>query len=84
MQQADQEYIPKFQKEADNSQKRFKKWTKSENEEYAKYLLAHLDEIQENEHRVSHCFFNKMSKELQINRDNLQCRSHHQKMLKKH
>ena len=31
MQQADQEYIPKFQKEAENSQKMFKKWTESEN-----------------------------------------------------
>ena len=59
----------------------FKKWTKEENRKYAEFLRDNQEEFEEGKERRTLYFFNKMAAYLDIGKDNLQCRSHHQKML---
>ena len=80
----DNEYTPLGTKSLNLGKNLFKKWTKEENILYAEYLKNNLIEILNLQSRVSHCFFIKMAEELRIGKNNLQCRSHHQKMLKKY
>ena len=82
--QEDSEYeLSEDRKEQKNRQKVYSKWTKDENIEYARFLMAHLEEFDRKDGRRSLYFFNLMASTLQNGRNNQQCRSHHQKMEKK-
>ena len=50
---------------------------------YAEFLEANMDEFKSEKNRRSKKFFKKMGQHLNNSRDNEQCRSHHQKMVKK-
>ena len=62
----------------------YHKWLGHENIVYAKFLEENMSEFETTKDRRSLNFFTKMSRCLDIGKTNLQCRSHHQKMLKKH
>ena len=59
----------------------FKKWSKEENLLYAQFLKTHPEEFQRGKDRRSMNFFTVMSTALNIGKSNVQCRSHHQKMV---
>ena len=50
---------------------------------YAQFLSNNQEEFDSSKERRSMKFFTLMAEELAIGKNNLQCRSHHQKMLKK-
>ena len=59
-------------------------WTVEENLNYLKFLVENLEEIEQNSQRVAKYFFKRMEKSVGTSRNNEHCRSHHQKMLKRH
>ena len=63
--------------------KKFRKWTETENFSYAQFLLENSEEFTSGNQRRSMNFFKRMSQAVDNDRSNEQCRSHHQKMLKR-
>ena len=63
-------------------EKSYSKWSVPQNKLYAEFLSQNIEEFEINKDRRSLNFFTKMAKELPLNKTNLQCRSHHQKMMK--
>ena len=66
------------------SDRKYNKWSEEENLSYCFFLQANLNEFNPDRCRRTKNFFNRMSEFLEEERDNEQCRSHHQKMLKKY
>ena len=64
--------------------KTYTKWYPEENKKYANFLKENYDELVYSDRRKPLNFYHKMSKVLNIGRNNVQCRSHHQKMQKKY
>ena len=62
----------------------YKKWTDEENMLYAKFLLDNIDEFSGDDRRRSMKFFSRMAECMLFPKNNLQCRSHHQKMMIKY
>lgn len=60
------------------------RWTEEENLIYVNFLEKHQDEFASDSKRRSSKFFKKMADQLQIGKSNLQCRSHHQKMVNRY
>lgn len=61
----------------------YHRWTWDENLKYANFLSATRSEFDDYKERRPMKFFIRMAKALSVGKNNLQCRSHHQKMLKK-
>ena len=73
-----------LEEEIRNRNKAYSKWLPEENAKYAKYLEENEGEFEITKSRRTLNFFIKMAEELGLGKNNLQCRSHHQKMLKKY
>ena len=58
------------------------KWTPQQNEAYIDFLLDNLSILEQKEGRKARCFFKNMSESMGGVKNNEQCRSHHQKMMK--
>ena len=58
-----------------------RKWSPRENYLYAQFLSLNPSEFEDEKGRRSQNFFTRMADWLDIGKDNLQCRSHHQKMM---
>ena len=66
---------------ADQESRICRKWSARENYLYASFLAINASEFEDEKGRRSQNFFTRMAEWLHIGKDNLQCRSHHQKMM---
>lgn len=78
----DEEFI--FKEKRPREGRPCKKWSPHENYLYAKFLVINLPEFEDPKGRRSQNFFTRMAEWLDIGKDNLQCRSHHQKMMNRY
>ena len=62
----------------------YKRWGEDENNAYANFLENHRDEFVIEKGRKRKNLFIHMAEELDHIRDNEQCRTHHEKMMKKY
>lgn len=63
---------------------RYQRWSKEENMEYVSFLEHHKGQFIIEKGRKRKNLFMHMSDELKHQRDNEQCRTHHEKMMKKY
>ena len=78
----DPSYIYISKKKKPESELKFPKWSLEENEIYIEFLEENLSTIENREGRKARCFYKLMSMRMNGVKNNEQCRSHHQKMIK--